>query len=1300
MAWLLFAAIVLPLLPETPMVSYAEDGGNSCNCSFTIPVAGDGAFEFTHAESVSISGVNQSIAIDSEKTDIIVYGDYYKENEQFNPKVGELYSGNYSMACKDLCLWAPKLSELPDWFQSQVLHDYGYAALYTGFMEMDNIYGKKPYGTTRIGETLGYDVYAANGEWFDRDMGNKGDLRNYTPSGVTILSDTDAVTPTWALINSYRAVGKELYAFGVAPVPQVNDEGKLITNPVISAVCGPNKLTNGLWDVNKSPVISALSGNIEVNFSGGNYPVVLIYSSRTDPECYLKQAETDALEFDLHNETTISCADFCKLVADLMHAYGEPVITEMEEYMLLEAYGRKLPYDLFPAQLDSVKYLIVRGIIDGTDELATMSDGAWDWSSPINFEQAATILMRVKDKGSRLTFKEFQLTTDLSLLKQGFYPVDVVLDQTTEMDESPLEYLPAAQSTHYDYLVRRSDNRALFLSSNEEAVAGSGVKVETAPHVSASSMDPDKRLPDSYFRGRTNDGWYWFQIPIGVEGNVFLNTSHAADDDPPQYTLEVGGGRYILNGTSAGRVPFSETDSQSYVDVDRFLASTMEANVQTAAEQADRNRVCAYVITVSKELLQSEKNRSLTWGDPSVKHSNAGSGDASAEDFPFFHSLPRWSEANPTVEPATAWVKQGDPEPKYKAETGYTECKLYRSYQSANSAYLTFVVSADEAITADMARVALNLSKLQGGAIGDQSPAKAVRAYGRLGKEYMVSVSYLKAQGAISLFDDWGNGKYFMSVSTGSTSNVGCPDIDVYIDCNRRSGSMVVWGSTAYIYDVDELVINRMKDDYYINLTAIDGKLEHTSMEMEGDAGVVIHAIPAKYTRYRTVHASGEGEAYLAPLIPTDPEVEYTDGTQYYMNLMYQNKVSNYICVYDMRSVNPAPVVYTLYETGKKVTDAESDKSRALFEATFGVSFPSNSIYYKRTEGAPEALIGIDGELIAPITGDARPELLYSPNGVTLAKVEDWPDNITADGTILELWDWMEAQGYPVVPYISEGVVHYDCLTNWAVSGSNGRTPVYIEATTSDRTRTDSIRAYKKDTISTVPTNLYGTVGKGTSYKFQPCGLPALVANFTVTIGKDNYTELAKGALVQELYFGCDKSGYLKDAKPKFETTAYITHYSGTVLSMQVYNGEITFDPDVINIGDQTAPGWTSGEANKITDWLNWLKDAKLEDAEDVLTIAIIAVLQWLPRLFMFIFFLLMGLSMIATMKPWVIFCDRYFDPYKFLTAGRMDVHTIEIKKVVLCSMIALVLFGFFQNGLILDIIAWCARAVTGILNR
>ena len=138
----------------------------------------------------------------------------------------------------------------------------------------------------------------------------------------------------------------------------------------------------------------------------------------------------------------------------------------------------------------------------------------------------------------------------------------------------------------------------------------------------------------------------------------------------------------------------------------------------------------------------------------------------------------------------------------------------------------------------------------------------------------------------------------------------------------------------------------------------------------------------------------------------------------------------------------------------------------------------------------------------------------------------------------------------------------------------------------------------------------------------------------------------------------------------------------------------------VIGRNSPKAPTLTTKNSEPAFDWGEFFKNYGLQNADDWLTIAIIAVLNILPRIFMFLFIVLMSLALIADVKPWRLFCKTVIDPYKVLTAGRQDVDTIQVKRIFLYSIIALALFGLFQNGIILRVIAWFARAVVSILSR
>ena len=1347
----------------------SSGGGTSYSYTY-VTIEGDGSLTITDGASIGVAG-NINGANFNGQTDITVEGDWYVQDYQFNPKVAELWSGNN---VSSETLWQPYKSDIPAWIIQSVMRDNGYAILYDGFFDLKNIGSYKPFGVTRFGEVLGYDTYAKEGEvWDDATKANGGDR-----AGYSVCQNDEPVSHDWAIMNAYRAVGVEKVALTFTQLHKYTD----ITT--IAKIVGTSKLHTEydaagnamrVFDINSSPIIQQLTGNISPDFDGDEYPVVQVFVTRTDPQKYLEQKDRDMLDFE-GGTNSISLVEFCTLVADLMEYYGEPVITEMEEYMLLEAYGRKLPYELFPKELDAVKYLMVRGIIDDPEYIALQSGRTvpMSWYEPVDFETACTILMRVKDTGSRLTFKEFQLTTDLNLLKQGYYPVDVaVTENLGGIYINPLDYMEANAATHYDYFIRRADNRALFLSADEFA-SGTSVQLETAPHVSTGYDVYSTRLPNSYYRGRTSDGWYWFQVPIDSKDDVvYINSAHSANDNPAQYSMEKGGGYYIVNDTVGDVLVAERIDGfgvSPYVSRENFTAAAERSTLPTAGITSyDKNRTTVYSVQISRRMVYDKPTATSKLdlnGSPWITT---------------VAKLPNYGIGN-EEDALHVWVKLNSTTPLFEkpTEDGYVECTLWVPQNTMVSVdeYFSVIVKAKEPITKAMAQTALNLfdNGITAGLASDNSPVRTMRAYCRYGDEYLVSTQYLRSVGAIKEFIHYGENEYYMSVPAYDNNNV--PDIDVYFKLNQGDKHIIIFGSIAYIYDASTIIVNQMGDDTFIPASAVSGRLGGNADITLNSGEVLLNLSTPRVSSKMAKLVSGGQEVSKVSILVCDilgDDARNGTDAEYraFIDLSEMDMMSNYIAVIDKRNGQSAPVVYSLFETGAELQGsqkAQSDIARASFESVFGLSIGGSSVYYAMIQGTPESSMELtktglraaksmqgdstvssiwyspEGNVLIqiPMIGqqttagsnhenwylEKRQLTGYEPNHLNLKNVEfealtefngyvggdeilkRFPDGVNIDS----YWRSRKYMSY-IVPYICAPVVDYSLesgesrkglvragyvyswLTNWY---NPTGTPLPVALRYSDDELQWAERSEFK--LSNIPETEWQEVSSEGSVHMQVCGLPALIAGFTVgrsTDGAKLSEILTSNVRATTLFFGCDRTSTAIDSNEvPLATTYYVMHISASVLALQLWGGELRTVESLESTGGLRGPSWESGEPNKITDWLLWLKEAKLSDAEDVLTICIIAILQWVPRIFMFIFFVLMGLSMIASAKPWIIFCDRYFDPYKFLTAGRMDVHTIEIKKVVICSMIALILFGFFQNGLILDIIAWCARAVTGILNR
>jgi hypothetical protein len=149
--------------------------------------------------------------------------------------------------------------------------------------------------------------------------------------------------------------------------------------------------------------------------------------------------------------------------------------------------------------------------------------------------------------------------------------------------------------------------------------------------------------------------------------------------------------------------------------------------------------------------------------------------------------------------------------------------------------------------------------------------------------------------------------------------------------------------------------------------------------------------------------------------------------------------------------------------------------------------------------------------------------------------------------------------------------------------------------------------------------------------------------------------------------------------------------------SVAVYDG---YEMQPLGEEEAKKPGTTTGVFKSPFDFDNFSFASFLRALDDGITVSVIFILNLLPRFFMFLFIILMALACIARAPFWRKFCANVFDPYKVITAGRQTCETIELVPLFICSLIALALFGIFQNGLILDVIGWIVRAVTGILSR
>lgn len=137
--------------------------------------------------------------------------------------------------------------------------------------------------------------------------------------------------------------------------------------------------------------------------------------------------------------------------------------------------------------------------------------------------------------------------------------------------------------------------------------------------------------------------------------------------------------------------------------------------------------------------------------------------------------------------------------------------------------------------------------------------------------------------------------------------------------------------------------------------------------------------------------------------------------------------------------------------------------------------------------------------------------------------------------------------------------------------------------------------------------------------------------------------------------------------------------------------------------GTNNITGPPAGQPNKTVDSIDWDEfklSRLLETGEFTISIATIFALFIIPRIGLFCFLLLTALSVIQNVKLVQLFCDRVFDPYKFLTAGRRDVHSFQGRRAFVASIIAMAVFALFMDGTIIHIYEWIMQFVGAFLGQ
>lgn len=1188
----LLALCILPI-PFAFAEKSGDSGDGGGGGSTTYVTVNGGTNSLGSADSVSVSTSITNITANT--VTVYVEGDY---NPQylFNPRVTELHMVNN----QSNALWNPTISEIPTTFHAAVMKQAKLAILYDGWIDLENVGSYKPNGAQRYCEIMGYDLYARRGEVYTQDAAGNF---TYTADGG-LYSAGDPVNHMWAVMHLYRALGIEKVHYYAQTFPAPED-----------------------YDINTSPLVQALTMPMSApDLSAG---LTYVAATRTLPEEYLPMAISDGLDMSKSLES-ITVADFCILASELMHIYGEPVLTEQETVMLLQAYGKDLPYGLPSRAVEAIKYLLARGIIE-TD---------MDWRSALSFEDAATLLMRIKDPGSRLTFKEIELTADIGLLTQGYHPIEIT-DNLSPIAVTERQEAPYAQYTTYDYFIEYVEGIAF------KSAAGAPV----TPIMCNGTDNRNGQVSGSKYLGLVTikgKQYYHFTVEqvvdsVVINGNVHINT--AVEDDMPH--------RYILPAPSSGTNPGGIYYFTGTVTPDTQITSWEWHSLDEGdvpAEYCDKPRK-------EKDVLRSTAQHSLfatsSYGYTlSVYVDNLS--DVSFQDAAgTVHTLKDLTTGKP--------VDLGN------------GMKLSREKVLARYAYFT-VEGCDNKNT---------LSEIFtcSGKTGYQS----FPAYSKMDDQYLVSVKFLKSVGAIWDFTPTGDKTYYIGVNT-----AGATYSSIFVNMGEKN-PFAVRGTQLTIYPEDTILVTEADADYYIDYSLVLGIAGAVKFE-NSDGTVSLSRCDGGTAKTRVKCVYNANNAYADKANPwieyaTFVEVEGKGAVEEYIYAPASYPLANWVVVDNLDTRVQA--LFSFYPS--TAPDTGSAAAKAL-EDYLGLSVEGTGWDVYHTVAPPVAQISVDFKdgtyTLANDNQDFAP-ILFVP---------------TLDAFLIKPYAAQGTDNYGSF----QGELHKQCPTSivavddvyadWnynLYTGATAGTIIYSSADGTCLKNISSWRGEKEFPLEEVtPSEPYVEA-------FAAVGVPGLLG-----APKSNASAVSNSRIVDTYsgiaYMVRSGEGSTLTQSASGTTIQYVLVHATPYKAWLQSAGFMFKDLDNSFRGEESAdkPDTVKGTPVTKYDWKAFLKDLGRDDADDWLTIAVIAVLDILPRIFMFIFIALLGLSLIADVKPWKIFCDKVFDPYRLLTLGRKTVHTIQVKMVFLYSLAALILYGLFQNGLILEIIAWAARGVVGIIRR
>lgn len=1259
------------------------------------------------------------------------------------PRVTALRSLNAYLATDkgQAVYYVPTLEELPN-IKNAVADTTDYrgnnqkfAAVYDGYFDQmcyealvrksDGTYSKTPAivqseGRDKVREltTLGYDFLLTDETITDIAPSGEDVNAGYSVHKLDLANGR--VDLNTALMDIYKAVGQEKYDITYIFTP---DSGLTVTS---------------------SPIQGELSLNLSqydsVDNSAGK---AWVFVTRTNPSLYWKQAVYDGIVLDAEaftgnpnvdnssaKSTIVTLADFCNYAYNIMNIYGEPVMTAGERSILLQLYGTVVPYSACPAEAKAIETFIAKGIISPEDDQQYLN-----WNSEIDPGYMLTLLMRIADINARTTYKDVQITLDASLIDEGYYQANLTLEPSSVIEFTQASGI-ARTTNYYDYQLSAKEFERLSKSFNTNNVSlelfipthlaivgpdGTAFPITTQvtpytkkvyskdyPGVSyvQSSYDAGTDGPlmqfavsdgmqDGYLKLRIaafdiqdllhGDGMYYFTL-INDKGQL------ASD----YFKVKPGGGTYYESG-SRNDYYDDELLTDSDTSIEYSNADEIQQIIDLYKEDPEEAK---------KEADELISNYGPSWTTAEIEailEAASGGTPLAAGDYVYLMQIRSGQEGNISVK-----SKSGDSKSLKDILAG-TEVDGMFYVDPNNTNDLAFKKVSDLWYQVYNGETSGDLKERIRTTSGNLDTRVA---FCKEEEELLVSTKYLIES------------DYIVREPTvvGEVLEFSTNYSNIYLD---RENKRVIVG--ACVYDVRNLdsdeIWRKMEDGYFVNFRAVLG-WTGDYLVFKTDEGNISVSVTSgdKYNPYTFPIRLNSilGDSSTGVRLPgTVGDSVYIQGNNAMRGYGNDNGVP-------MTSMYPFAnyFVYMHPETADGRSDYIQDWLFVFKPKDVKVN--GNKVEYDDSASRSKlSEVGLEVKNLSDdVTVWAYPLNHTEEDGMPyeMSWTKEYGYTYTPDSNITSSADFyanyfdtsavLKGKDRPscVLPYmLINNTVHclnYNVYYTQDAGEDNkldyGTTPISIllEDTSGflsvlqkgllafkniviDTDEHEGITMFPAVTspalwfVDRVERDLE-SIKRATSN-----GAKAYWGTSPITFKNINgETRLKIGSVDLTDKLGKQTYVVLRDTSKKHGQVG--TWYSVSSLT------QMGFDKNNSDIdSDEIITGPSAGELSSKTDIIDWdefTASRLMETGEMAIAVAMVLVLNIMPRIALFLFLLLIMLGVIQNVKFWQMFCDRVFDVYKFLTFGRYDVHTFRQSRMFIHSIIAMAIFVLFMDGTIIHV--------------